>query len=393
MDPDTLEVTAYGAGPRQAIFPAWSSAGTRVAAVVAAPGGSWVEVVDVGRGGDPVVVLSAPDRGPIYLNWSPDDRHLAVLSSTQGEDLALDIVDVARAMGGDRGARTTLEYGQPFYWVWSPTGRTVLVHRDVLRDTALVGVSPITAFAVASPLPSPGAFQSPDISDSGRYVAYATHAGGGDSVVVLGNPERGAVGAPVAELAHEGLVAFAWRPGHDDLSVQGATDPGYFIGPVVLVEVASGEARVVSSDIVVGSFWSPDGRWLATLSLDQDGGGGGRVAAAPYGLSPGATAASGAPGGLALVQARVPLLRLRFVDADAGDVVDAGEYPLSRAFLAQYLPFFDQYSRSHSLWSPDSTALVLPVVGVEGRPTLVAVGVDGSARELVPGDMPAWNVR
>jgi dipeptidyl aminopeptidase/acylaminoacyl peptidase len=411
VDPATLEVTAYGAGPRQAIFPAWSSDGTKVAAVVAALGGSWVEVVDVSRGGDPVVVLSAPDRNPIYLNWSPDDRYLAVLSSTPGEDLALDIVDVARALAGDReAARTALEQGQPFYWVWSPTGRSVLVHRDVLRESALVGMSPIDSFAVASPLPAPGAFQSPAISDSGRYVAYARHDLGGDRVVVLANPERGPAGAPVAELAHEGLVAFAWRPGHDHLSVQGATTPGYFAGPVVLIEVPDGEARVLSSDVVVGSFWSPDGRWLATLSLEEDGGGG-RVADAPAGSVPGAppglasaapsgglatayaSEAAAAPGGLAHVQARVPLLTVKFVDAEAGDVVDAGEFLLSRAFLTQYLPFFDQYSRSHSLWSPDSSALVLPVVGPEGRVELVAVRVDGGSSEVVAGDMPAWNLR
>lgn len=171
-------------------------------------------------------------------------------------------------------------------------------------------------------------------------------------------------------------MAFAWRPGREQLSVQGATLPGYFVGPVVLLDAESGEARVVSEDLVVASFWSPDGRWLATLSLEAGGEDGPVV-----------------EGGPARVQGRLPLLSLRFVDVDGLTAVDAGTFPLTPAFLSQYLPFFDQYSRSHRLWSPDSTALVLPVVGPTGAPTLVVVGVDGTSATLAPGDMPAWNVR
>src|SRR5690606_4371172 len=157
------------------------------------------------------------------------------------------------------------------YWVWSPTGRAVVVHRDVLGEAALVGLTSVDSFAVASPLPSPGAFQAPDVSASGRFVAYAARDALGERVVVVGNPERGGGARTFAQLEGEDLMAFAWRPGREQLSVQGATLPGYFVGPVVLLDAESGEARVVSEDLVVASFWSPDGRWLATLSLEAGG--------------------------------------------------------------------------------------------------------------------------
>src|SRR5690606_28817841 len=93
------------------------------------------------------------------------------------------------------------------------------------------------------------------------------------------------------------------------------------------------------------------------------------------------------------VQARPPLLRVMFHAVGDRTYVDGGVFRPSAAFVTQYLPFFDQYSRSHSLWAPDSSAIVLPTLGEAGVPTLVVFGVDGTSREIGPGDMPAWNLR
>lgn len=384
VDPETLEATAFGTGLQRAIFPAWSSDGNRIAAVVATPGASHVDVIDVAHSAGPTVVLAAHDRSPIYLNWSPDDRYLAVLSGAQNGPLALDIVRVERALAGDPDARTTLSFGQPFYWVWSRTGRSLLVHRDVLRDGALVGLSGIDEFQVAVPLPSPGAFQSPDISESEQYMAYAATDSNGSRVVVTTNTARGGDGRPIAELAHDGMVAFAWRPAHDQLSVQGATTAGIFAGPIEILDVPSGESRVVTSDTVLASFWSPDGRWLATLGRED---GDERVAQVQGSQHVRSQSA------LQHVQSRLPLVRLRFYDVDEQSFVEGGALRLSAAFVSQYLPFFDQYSRSHSLWAPDSSAIVLPTFDEETGSTLVVFRVDGTSTDLVPGDMPAWNVR
>ncbi|HET8985152.1 MAG TPA: hypothetical protein VFN03_05280 [Trueperaceae bacterium] len=375
VDP-LADVTGFGTGRQLAIFPAWSSDGNRLAAVTATPQGSRVEVIDVAKGGRPLVVLDAADRGPIYLNWSPDARYLAVLSSTPDSALALDFIDVATEPGSEV-VRTTLAFGQPFYWVWSATGRSVLVHRDVLRRTAVVGISAIAEFDVRQPLPSPGAFQAPDISDSGRYVAYASMVGAENYVVVAGNPERGSNVEPVVRLAQRGMVAFGWRPGHEQLSVQGATSEGSFTGELELLDVLTGVSTVLSANEVVASFWSPDGRWIAALSR-RTGSEEVIVARGPD---------------LTDVQRRVLRLDLDLIEADTRQVVEHGPVTVSVAFASQYLPFFDQYSRSHSLWAPDSSALVLPEIGPSGAPRLVILDTDGGRTYLVDGDMPAWNVR
>ncbi len=376
LDPTDLSVQTIGRPGQSAVFPVWSPSGNRVAAIVGAGGGVRVDLVDVARGAAPVTVYQRTSRAPIYLYFSPDDRHLSLLVNAPGGTLELELIalDVTEGEIGAALNVTTFASGQPFYWVWLRTARSVLVHRNVLRPNAEVGVSRLENYAIETPLPSPWAFQAPDISSSQRYAAYVRAGEAGGELVVVTNP---AVSEPMvaAQVPVLGLVAFAWRPGSEQLAVQGAATTGGFFGPLELLDVATGTLTQLSSREVVASFWSPDGRWIAALSA---GAGPERFVL---------------ESDLQLIQARFPSLRLTLIEADTLRTVDFGEVTPTPAFTAQYLPFFDQYSRSHRLWSADSRSIVLPTVRGRGASLLVAYTVDGEAVELVPGDMPAWNVR
>jgi TolB protein len=60
-------------------------------------------------------------------------------------------------------------------------------------------------------------------------------------------------------------------------------------------------------------------------------------------------------------------------------------------FVSQFLPFFDQYALSHRLWSPDSSALVLPA-RVEGASQIMLFPADGGEpRPVAPGSMAFWS--
>ena len=379
LDPESGATQSVGATGGRSAFPVWSNDGNRVAAIVADQAGLRVDVVDVADGNDIANVHREPARGPIYLSWSPDDRLLAVLVGLPGGTLALDLVDPT---GIEAGVRTLTE-GAPFYWSWSRTGRSLFVHVNVGSPRAVAGLTSLAAFEVRAPLPDPFGFQSPALSSDDRYVAYARREPAGRSVVVRPNPERPDVASDPAVLAFRGTAALAWRPGRAQLAVQHSAEPSpHPYGPVDLIDAESGVVRRLTDDVVIASFWSPDGRTLATLTLV--GGGGERTIQAVG--DPAMRVASP-------VQAQRTTLALKVIDVEGGAVRSLGVFTPSPLFATQYLPFFDQYARSHRLWSPASDALVLPALDEAGVPTLVRFGLDGDVRPLVPGDLPAWNVR
>ncbi len=62
----------------------------------------------------------------------------------------------------------------------------------------------------------------------------------------------------------------------------------------------------------------------------------------------------------------------------------------SRQWLGQFLPFFDQYARSHRVWSSGGDAVVLPMRDADGLPVVTVVGLDGTTSVIGRGDMPFW---
>ena len=61
-------------------------------------------------------------------------------------------------------------------------------------------------------------------------------------------------------------------------------------------------------------------------------------------------------------------------------------------FATQFLPFFDQYSMSHSIWSPHtSDAIVLPALDDSGEAHISVVPIDGRAPiRLADGILASW---
>ena len=370
VDPESGERGLIVGAAGQARFPSWSPDGEAIAAIVLGPHGASVDVHHPARGSHQRVY--ARHEAPLYHDWSPDGSRLAVLAR-RSDLLGLYLVPVPA------GEPRLFAAGDPLFWSWADGGSALLLHRNGLRPTAEVGVTRLDAYALEFAFPQPGAFRVPAMAAGGHWIAYATRAGARarDEVreVVL---QR--IGAPTSDddqhqLPHAGVAAFAWHPRRDWLAVQrplGDSPDGY--GPIVLIDAHSGEVTTITDEASVAFWWSPDGGSIAYLTLVEDDTIGPLWHVAQHSTD-----------------------ELRFA-LWVADIATGFERQLARispspSLLHEYLPSFDQYSRSNRLWSPASDALVLPVLDANGVSVLAVFGLDGSVVSLGPGDMPAWNVR
>jgi TolB protein len=396
VDPESGTRAALSSAPQRAQFPAWSPAGAAVSFIAIGPAGAGVDVYQLEEGTGaagpvaPVRVYGRATEPPIYHGWSPDARWLALLAN-RADGLGLYLAPAPGSGSGDDGREPhLLATGAPFYWDWSPDGDSLLVHRNVLGPDAELGFTALASYALAPSFDAPGAVQSPAVAPSGEWIAYATRdAGDTRRVVLLRVAAAGAAGGSSVEasagssdaagearreLPHAGFAAVAWHPRHDVVAVQrGVLGAPHGYGPIVTIDARTGDLSHVTDDFSLAFWWAPDGGSIAYLS-------------------PVAGAATPERQVALRVQGGGVRLALRVVDLDTGFTRELGRFTPSPLFLHQYLPFFDQYARSHRLWSPASDALVLPVIE-GGASTLVVYGLDGSVRILGPGDMPAWNVR
>jgi hypothetical protein len=163
------------------------------------------------------------------------------------------------------------------------------------------------------------------------------------------------------------------------------------VGPLRILRPDASEARTIHPGRVIAFFWSPTGEEIAVLQLQDS--------------DDNVTEASVRDGAVVLARATVDatrargkeavaglLLGLSFVDVASGSVRSERAVRLSSLFINQVLPFFDQYALSHRFWSPDGSAIALPLVGPGDVTQITVIPANGSEPHVVaPGEMGFWN--
>jgi hypothetical protein len=367
-------------------FPAWSPDGTEVATSVVAHGTTTIAVI---RPGDaqplPTVVYRNAEHGAFYLSWTPDGRQVSFLAN-DGDLVTLGIAAEAGAEPvTDVGPGSLIRRGAPLYFDWIDPDH-LLLHVGTGPD-AFLGEVGRDGIEVGATIDDPGGFRSAEVSADGRFVAWVRGGSDHGDVVVAGRP-----GGPQQTVPVFGLTAVSFDPVADQVASIGADAPGqpdvgFPVGPLRLVDAATGDVRTLLDGSVLAFFWSPDGRTIAALRLQPAGGASAAVPGAPFRL-----ARAGGPLTAASPSAPPTEPHLVFVDVATGAVrSDRLVHPGSR-FVSEYLPYFDQYGLSHRLWSADGSLFLLPIATAAGGTQVVALPPDGSASPFtLDADAAFWS--
>jgi TolB protein len=355
-------------------YPTWAPDGQHLAFVRFSVSQSGPEVSlfsALSDGKKPVNTFTSQNFQPFYLSWSPNSQNIAFLGSDASGTLAQYLVP---ASGGQS---KFISSGQPYYWDWSPDNHTLIVHiggassdnPDArLAFIGLEGSNPKQELDL-----KPASFEAPDWSPAGDVVALATlNAAGHDELILAG--QDGKVKQVLASLS--GPVDFAWSPKGVYLAyaVLDPTGSAPTIHLVVLNSTHPDLHNQVAQGELVAFFWSPDGQKIAYFVPGIEG---------PSAVS------------LQTVAQTKPSTRLvlRVYDRISGDTKEVASFVPTDSFQ-QIQPFYSQYQRSGTIWSPDSQNLVLSGVDSAGKNAIYVVGADGSQfHKIADGDLAFWSWR
>ncbi|MEO5940896.1 MAG: hypothetical protein ABIZ72_07915 [Candidatus Limnocylindrales bacterium] len=368
-------------------FPAWSPDGRRIAGVRDAISDSAISIFPVRRddpdaspGAGPTVVYRSATVRPFYLYWTPDGRRVSFLA-TEGGDISLRVVpDDGSAPLDGSAPGGLIRRGAPLYFDWIAADR-LLLHVGLGPD-AFTGEVGLDGSAAAPGLTAEGEFRPAVVGADGRYQAFVRGQGPASQLVVAARD-----GSGEHSVAVFGATAAVFDPRGATLGAIGPDQPGaiamaFPIGPLRLIEAASGTVRTLIDGTVVGFFWSPDGKTIAALRLQA---GGSQVARAGVG-----SLAAGSPVPPTLPPD--PDLHLVFVSVADGAVRSDRVIKLASHFVNQFLPYFDQYALSHRVWSPDSSSILLPITDQTGTDQLAVLPAAGGEASLtIPGQSGFWS--
>jgi dipeptidyl aminopeptidase/acylaminoacyl peptidase len=321
-------------------------------------------------GGRLTRVLSGARLRPFYLYWSPDSTQVSVLSSVEGETF----LELGLAPAGVEGAYRSLDQGAPFYWAWRGDSHTIVAHVNLGvpgsegERLSLLSLAP--GFNRSEIGADPGAFQAPSFSPDGKSIAYASTA---EAVSTLhlramdGSGERTVAtdtGGAFLEFSRDGarlayLAAIRLQP--------------VPAGTLTVVDLrAGGKKKTLKETPVLEFFWAPDGRTLTFVVPDTS-----------ENIDP-----------MFMRNERLPYIRLMGYDAATGATWVIARFPPSRGFFS-VLPYFDQYQRSSTMWSPDSRFIGFTALTADGSPGLFVARADGNIRPrfLASGDDAFWSLK
>lgn len=357
--------------------PTWSARGRRLAFVrfdQQTDGSLGAAILTSDSGSrSPQVVWESGTLAPVYLYWSPDSRWISVLSQRTAEDgMELGLVDPAGKL-----SYKPLDTGLPLYWAWDPDNRFMLAH--VGGGTQSGGRLTLLDIRDGNQKRNfnvrPTRFQSPQVSPDGERMLYVDSESGSAQLVL-----RDIEGPGLDMLKTvSGSAFFSFSRDGRRVAIMESASPQLSADGTLRVLVPGRPERSVELEepSVIAFFWAPNSRQIAYLipvspaELQQ------LVVEPVFAADP-----------------EQIYVHLRVMDARSGESWKVATFPITRGSLGA-LQFFDQYTRSGSIWSPDGNWLVFSAVARGGFPGIFLGSASGNLepRFVTRGDLGAWSIR
>lgn len=314
------------------------------------------------------IVYTAEQTYYTYASWSPQNcgegcANLALLLNNPS-GLFYEMVHLQDGEASSSTAGT----GAPFYTSWSPDGTQMLWQRDNSRFE----IYDVASNSITETLESqPGRMLTPQWSPvDDRLLLGIRNENTTDLVIVNGSDQT----VLAEELRNP--VWFTWSPDGNSVAYIDRE------GPVMILDASTGEEvhRTPVSG-VIAFFWSPDSQHVAYLTA---------------GSQPGSFSAydPSALKSVAFKQDQQPTsLAWSVLDLSNGANRRYAPFQPTNEFI-YLLQYFDQFSSSHRIWSPESRYLVFPQVGAEQRPVISLLDAtrDGAAStQIAEGIIGIWS--
>ncbi len=274
---------------------------------------------------------------------------------------------------------------------WVPDGSGVMVHAggaSSANSQARLALLTLTDGVVEDTLAvKPGPFQSPALSPDGSKALLALEGDDGKTNLVV-TDRLGKVQSTITAL--DGPVSFAWSPdGKQVAYIKGSPDKSLTVGKLAFAEFAAdGSVKTIETDqdSVVAFFWAPDSSRVVDFILE--------TVDAPT-PEPGVTPTPDSSGSASTSNGPSYYLKMAIHEAGSGSgKVIVPQFSPSNDFL-RTIPYFDQYARSGTIWSPDSQYIVVSAYAPDGNPGIFVVPASGitDPRFLVDGSMAFWSAK
>jgi hypothetical protein len=302
-------------------------------------------VADAMGGEDMRLSVSLP---PFYFYWSPSGNELGALRNRSTGGLVHERFQIA-----DELTVVEVDGGAPYYFSWNPAGDGTVAHVGADRLDTVATDGATEALDVV-----PGVFQAPQWTAQGIVAAVRDDDEQRIVRIQDGTVEHlvEAGGSVIFGVSDSGryLAVQSFDAATNSVSVALVDEP---VAPnrLQVVDLESGDLTSVTEGPAVGFFWSP--------TLDR----------------------------LLIIEAEGQVGNLALSVWDNGEVRSGPSFTVAPQWFSEFLPFYDQYAQSMSLWSPDASAYAFIGAYESERGIFIANVDDGSVTRLADGSWVAWS--